>query len=170
MAAESRDTSIFFFEHFIPRWPQRFSYWSHAAFYICNYDVITKASMTSLKNHTHSSWGVLALCQVSIFSLVWFRRYRGPKFFRFSNMAATPCDLCRDNYHYNILHFQQWWKFRLNQTSACWEKCKISVRTNKQTNTDPNGIPSPSVRVIKRYFLQVYIVSFPGLLIAHWQS
>ena len=36
---------------------------------------------------------VLAMCQVSIFSFVRFKRDRGPMFFCFSNMAATPRDL-----------------------------------------------------------------------------
>ena len=31
-------------------------------------------------------------------------RDRVPKFFRFSNMVATPRDLLRHNYHWNILH------------------------------------------------------------------
>ena len=60
-----------------------------------------KAPLTSLKkNHTHSPWGVLAICQVSIFSLVRFHRYRGPKFFCFSNIAATPRDLWHHNYNF----------------------------------------------------------------------
>ena len=65
MAAESRDR----WRHQKNLWtilsrddPQNFSYWLDVAFYICNYGVITKAPMTSSKNHTYSSSGVLAMC------------------------------------------------------------------------------------------------------------
>ena len=102
MAAESQDRwrhELFFsVDHFIPRWPSkifilircsilRMQLWCHNK---GTYDVIKK-------NHTYSPW-VLAVCQVSIFSLVQFQRYRGPKFFHFSNMAATPRELWRHNY------------------------------------------------------------------------
>ena len=56
----------------------------------CNYDVITRAPMTSQKSH---SFIVLAMCQVSISSFVQFQS------FRFENMAAKPRDLRRHYYH-----------------------------------------------------------------------
>ena len=40
----------------------------------------------------------LPCAKFQFFSFVRFQRYRGPKFFSFSNMAATPCDLWRHNY------------------------------------------------------------------------
>ena len=55
-------------------------------------------------NNTHSAWGVLAMFQVLIFSLVRFQRCRGPIFFRFSNMAATPRDIWHHYYLYNMRH------------------------------------------------------------------
>ena len=103
MAAESRDQwrhEIFSVDHFIPRWPPKFSYWLDVVFYICNYDVIMRAPIS----HTHFPWGELAMYQVSKFSVVWFKRYRDPKFFHFFNIAATPRDLWHHNYHWNILH------------------------------------------------------------------
>ena len=68
-------SSIFFLWTILSRDdPQNFSYWSDAAFYICNYDIITKAPMTSLKKGNHIfPWGVLAMCQVSIFPWCGFR-------------------------------------------------------------------------------------------------
>ena len=51
MAAESRDRwrhQFFFLWTILSQDdPQKFSYWSDIAFYICNYDIITKASMMS---------------------------------------------------------------------------------------------------------------------------
>jgi len=67
--------------------PQKFSYWSDVALYICNYDVITKAPM-SLKKITHSPWGVLAACQVSFFFLGGVSEIEVQSLSVFSNMAA----------------------------------------------------------------------------------
>ena len=129
------DVIIFFsVDHFIPKWHSKNfilircgvlhkQLWHHNE---GTYDIIKKI--------TYSPWGVLAMCQVSNFSLVRFQRYRGPKFFRFSNMAATPHDIWCHNYHWNIPHEEshQWWKFRLNPTSGCREKHESSVRKNRQ--------------------------------------
>ena len=78
--------------------PQNFSYWSDVTFYICNYDVITKAPMTSKKFHTVSMFQ----CRVRSFNFFpWcsFRDTEVQYFFGFHNMAATPRDLWRHNYH-----------------------------------------------------------------------
>ena len=115
--------------------PQKFAYWSDVAFYVSNYDVIKKAPITSNKNHTYCSCELIAMWQVSIFPMVWFRRYRGPKFFLFSNMAATLHDLRCHNYHENILHeyLLLWWKFCVNLTSGC-SKTVFTFCAAKQTN------------------------------------
>ena len=99
------DVMIFFLmDHFIPRWPSKIfiligcglphmQLWRH-----------NEGTYDAIKNETYSPWRVLAMCQVSIFSLVGFQRYRGPKVLRFSNMAAIPHDLWCHYYHYNIPH------------------------------------------------------------------
>ena len=68
-------------DHFIPRLPSKIfilircsvlhiQLWRHNE---GTYDII-------ITKHTYSSWGELAMCQVSIFSFVRFQRCRGPKF------------------------------------------------------------------------------------------
>ena len=103
MAVESRDhwRHQFFFLWTILSLddPQKFSCWSDEVFYICNNDVITKAPMTSKKSHLFPMRKTCHVPSFNFFSLVQFQRYRGPKFFRFSDMAATPRDLWRHNYH-----------------------------------------------------------------------
>ena len=78
--------------------PQKCAYWSDVAFYECNYDVIMKAPMTSLKKVkliSHREYLTGAKFQF----LPWSGfGDRGPKFFLFSNKAATLCDLWH-NYH-----------------------------------------------------------------------
>ena len=69
--------------------------------------------------------------QVSIFSMEQFRRYIGSKFFLFSNMAATPCDLWCHNYHKSILH---------EQSLLRWKFCEISMVKKKKTTCCPASI------------------------------
>ena len=82
-------------------------------FYVCNYDVITKARMISLKKITYSAQGALDMCRVSIFSMGAVSEKEVQRYSFYPNMAATPCDLWPYNYHFNILHeyLHLWWKF-----------------------------------------------------------
>ena len=78
--------------------PQKCSYWSDVAFYMCNYDVIARAHMKSLKKKKitlipHEEY--LLCTKFQFFSLVRFQR---SKVVSFSNMAATSRDLWRHNY------------------------------------------------------------------------
>ena len=77
------------------------------------------------KIHTSSPWGVIAMCQVSIFSIVPFRRYRGLKLFGFSKMAPVSRDLWRHNYQLHILRKKKRyilrWKFRVDRSNGCQE-------------------------------------------------
>ena len=75
--------------------PQFFSYWSHVALYVCNYDVIKYRLFTMRSPSYVPGFNFSPRCGF---------RDRGPKFFRFSSMAATPHDLWRHNYDLNIPH------------------------------------------------------------------
>ena len=72
--------------------PQKFSFRSDVMPYICKYEVTTKAPMTSFKKITLISHEAYLLCaKIQFFPWYGFRD-RDPKFFCFSNMAATPRD------------------------------------------------------------------------------
>ena len=74
---------------------------SDKAFDLQNFNVIKKPPMTSFTKTSHS-FPMGSTSQVlfhSFFSMEQFQRYRGPTFFRFSNMAVTPRDLWHHNYH-----------------------------------------------------------------------
>ena len=119
---------------------QKFSFWLYVAFYLCNYDIIMKAPMMSSKNDTYSPWGILAMCQVSMFSWLRFQRYRGPKFFR------LPIWLPHHVTYYIIIIIKTFYmssrtygeNFCLYPTSGFGEKHESSVQTNKQTDKQAN--------------------------------
>ena len=95
--------NFFSVHHFILRWPSKMFILIRCGILPMQLWLHNEGTNDISKNHTYSPW-VLATYNVSIFFFVWFQRYRGTKFFRFSNMAATPCDQQRYNYDSNILH------------------------------------------------------------------
>ena len=85
MAAESSDrwrNQFFFFLWTILSLddPQKFSYWSDVAFYTCNYDVITKAPLTSSKITLIPHEEYLPCAKFKIFPWCGFRD-RCPNYF-----------------------------------------------------------------------------------------
>ena len=88
-----------FVDHFIPRWPSKF-------FILIRYNVLhmqlwhhSKGTYDIIKKSLISHEEYLLCAKFQFLSLVRFQRYRCPKFFSFSNMAATPRDLWCHNYH-----------------------------------------------------------------------
>jgi len=94
------------------------------------------------------------MCQVSSFSLARFQRYRGPKFFPFSNMAATHmtydviiiiktfCMSSRTNVE-NLFSIPQVVAEK-NTKVMCGQTNKQTDRQKNKQPVDPNAIPSPN--------------------------
>ena len=94
------------------------------------------------------------MCQVLIFPLVRFQRYRGPKFFPFSNMAPQHVmyDVIIINNIFYMSSHTNGEKFVSIRQAVAEKNMKVLCRqTNRQTDrqTDPNAMPSPSARTIK---------------------
>ena len=84
------------------------------------------------------------MCQISIFSLERFQRYKGPNFSRFSNMAVSLCDViiiikifCMSSHTYaeNILSIRE---------AVAEKNMKVLCgQTNRQTDKQMNEPMSP---------------------------
>ena len=149
MPAESHDRwHQKFFLWTILSWddPQNFSHWSDVAFYICNYDVITKAPMTIKKSLFHMT----STCQVSILSLGVVSEIEVQSFSVFptwlSHYVAYDVIIMIKTFYMNIRssgeNFVSIWQLVAEKNTKV-----LCGQTNKQT--DPNAIPSPSSRIIR---------------------
>ena len=117
----------------------RIQLWRHNE---STYDVIKKTRLIPR--------GVVAVWQLSIFSLVRFQKYRDPKFFHFSNMTATPRELWRHNYHCNCNVSSR--ESSLNAPSIFYYAPHTNLRTIREPSiVVPSYVPSsrwPCLRLI----------------------
>jgi len=116
--------------------PQNFSYWLDVEFSICNFDVKTKAPMTSYSFP-------MSTCKVLILNLFPWCSFRDTEE---QSVSIFPISLPH-HMTYDViiiiktLYMSKWWKFCLNQISGCGEKHETSVQKNKNRQTDPNIFP-----------------------------
>ena len=115
--------------------PQNFSYWSDVAFYVCNYDVIMKAPLTSCKNHTYFQWGSTSNVPSFNFFHGAVSEIQWSTVFLFQHGCHTTWPMT--SYVLILKHFTgvvaPVWRFCVNPTSGCREKpCTRCVQTDKQ--------------------------------------
>ena len=116
--------------------PQNFSYWSDVAFYICNYDVITKAPMTSYKNHTFPMRSTCYMPSFNVFlgAVSEIPRYKFFPFFQHGCLIMwSMMSIMIKTFYMSSLVKHLWWKLCFNPTSGYREKHESSVQTNKRT-------------------------------------
>ena len=139
-------------DHFIPRWPSKNFILIRCSVLHMQLSRHNEGIYDIIKSRSYSPLPGLAMCQIVIFSLVRFQRYRGPKFSVFPTwlphhvtydviIIIKTFSMRSRNYGEHFFSIQQ--AVAEKNTKVLWGQTNKQI--DKQTNQ--NTIPSPSARV-----------------------